>query len=103
MSSIAWSTLVFLSPRPMRRICPLLRRNRQATVGGTIAVALVIVALAAPRLAPYDPAPQDLRISLQPPFTFRHPLGTDEFGRDTLSRLIFGARVSLVAGILTAA
>lgn len=82
---------------------PRLRGHWQATVGGTIAVALVIVALAAPRLAPYDPAQQDLRNTLQPPFTSRHPLGTDEFGRDTLSRLIFGARVSLVAGILTAA
>jgi peptide/nickel transport system permease protein len=71
--------------------------------GATIVVLVVLVALLAPLLAPYDPAAQNLGQRLVPPFwvdggSAAHLLGTDHLGRDYLSRLIFGARVSLVVG-----
>ena len=80
--------------RWMRRF----RRDRMA-VGGVIFVALLIfVAVFAPWLAPYDPAEQHIIYRLRGPSEmFR--LGTDEFGRDVLSRLIYGSRASLVVGL----
>lgn len=66
--------------------------------GTVIMVILIITALAAPLLAPYDPLKQELRNKLAPPSS-DHLLGTDPFGRDTLSRLIYGARISLFISI----
>jgi peptide/nickel transport system permease protein len=57
------------------------------------------VALLAPWLSPYDPLAQDLERRLQPPSP-AHPLGTDDFGRDLLSRVMYGARISLTVGFL---
>jgi peptide/nickel transport system permease protein len=71
--------------------------NRTAALALAAVIALVLVALLAPLLAPYDPAKQNLLLRLAPPGSPGHLLGTDEFGRDVLSRLIFGARVSMVA------
>jgi peptide/nickel transport system permease protein len=66
-----------------------------------IAVGLVVVAaLFAGRLAPYGPNEQDITRRLQPPDWREHVLGTDEIGRDILSRLIYGARVSLLVGVI---
>ncbi|MEZ4524212.1 MAG: ABC transporter permease [Thermomicrobiales bacterium] len=68
-----------------------------------ILLGFVLVALAAPVLAPVDPADQDLLGRLQPPVGFGgswdHPLGTDQLGRDVLSRTLYGARVSLGVGL----
>ncbi len=74
-----------------------LRQQRLAMVGGAILVVLLGVALLAPLLAPYDPLEQDLYARLQPP-SMAHPLGTDDFGRDILSRMIYGSRISLRIG-----
>lgn len=60
---------------------------------------IVVAALAAPVLMPYDPDITNLRMSLRPPGTEGHLLGTDELGRDVLSRLLSGARVSLLAAL----
>ncbi|MDI6824152.1 MAG: ABC transporter permease [Bacillota bacterium] len=79
-----------------------LRRNRGAVVGAAIVVLLVTLAAAAPLLAPADPNGQDLSARLLPPSP-QHLLGTDEFGRDMLSRLLYGARPALAAGMLAAA
>jgi peptide/nickel transport system permease protein len=68
-------------------------------VGLVIIVAFIIVAIFAPVIAPYDPNKQDLKALLEQPST-EHPLGTDELGRDTLSRELFGARISLIVGVL---
>ena len=57
------------------------------------------LALAAPWLAPYDPIDQNIMAKLRPP-SAEHWLGTDSFGRDTLSRLLYGARISLVIGVV---
>jgi peptide/nickel transport system permease protein len=75
--------------------------------GGAVLLALVIVAAAAPWLAPRDPLEQDLFAALLPPFWVpgadpAFPLGTDSLGRDILSRLIFGARVALVVAVVAA-
>ena len=73
------------------------RNNRLAAIGFVIASILVFMALAAPWLAPYDPAIQDLANRLRPP-SWHHPFGNDELGRDILSRLLMGARVSMRVG-----
>lgn len=76
-----------------------LRRNRVALFGLFLIILLVFVGVFANYVAPYDPYAADLDISLQPPST-QHWLGTDEEGRDVLSRIIFGARISLKVGII---
>ena len=73
--------------------------------GALVVVLFVLVGTLAPLLASYHYDDQDLSIALKPPLwsggEVAHPLGTDEFGRDTLSRLIYGARVSLVVGFFS--
>lgn len=71
-----------------------LKRNRAATVGGMIVVLFVMIALLAPLISPYPPNEGDLAKRLKPP-TREHLLGTDALGRDLLSRVIYGARISL--------
>lgn len=78
------------------------RRNYAALVGLALVVMLVLVALFAPLLAPVSPDQQNLRARLQPP-SLEHPLGTDEFGRSILSRVIYGARISLFTGLVPVA
>mgnify|MGYP003733277795 CR=1 FL=1 len=75
------------------------RRNRAAVVGLVLVLLLVLVAAFAPLLAPYAPDAQNLRARLRPP-SAEHWFGTDEFGRDILSRVIFGARISLFTGLV---
>jgi len=74
-------------------------KNRLATAAALAIVAIVAVAAAAPYLPLADPDAVDTPNRLRPPFTPGHLLGTDEFGRDLLSRLIWGGRVSLLAGV----
>jgi peptide/nickel transport system permease protein len=76
-----------------------LRRNRLAMSGLVLVAGMFVVALASPWLAPYDPNLIDLKEVLMPP-TPAHLLGTDTLGRDVLSRIIFGARVSLLVGFV---
>jgi len=70
------------------------RANRLAMLGLVILIALVLMAIFAPWLSPYDPVAQNLADRLQPP-SASHWLGTDALGRDILSRLIWGSRVTL--------
>ena len=82
-----------------------LRQFRRSWVGqvGCVLVALFLIVTAlAPLLAPYDPIAADFANVLSPP-TRAHPLGTDDIGRDILSRVIHGSRVSLQAGLFTVA
>ena len=78
-------------------------RNRLALLALLVLVGVVLAACLAPHLPLADPDTVDTANRLRPPFTPGHPLGTDEFGRDLLSRLVWGARVSLLAGAATAA
>ena len=71
------------------------RRNPLAMAGLTVVVLLLVVAAFAPWLAPHDPIAQNLKLRLLPPLTEGHILGTDDFGRDILSRLIMGSRITL--------
>lgn len=73
------------------------RFGMSARIGGTIVAIFVVVAVGAPLIAPYDPLANDWMNILQPP-SLAHPLGTDDLGRDVLSRAIFGAQTSLIAG-----
>jgi peptide/nickel transport system permease protein len=72
-----------------------IRRNRLAMTGLIIVGALLLVAAFAPLIAPHDPLAQNLGRRLLPPGTPGNILGTDDFGRDILSRIIFGARITL--------
>jgi peptide/nickel transport system permease protein len=97
---------VAAKPRsPRRRWLPGALRpwlTPKIIAGGVIVLILVIVGLSAPWIAPYDPNSQNLSRSLRPPdWLFgRNLLGTDAVGRDILSRLFYGARVSLVIAVL---
>lgn len=82
--------------------------NPGVAIGGTVVAVFVLVALFAPLIAPHDPYAQNLLMRLKPPFWHEgwdpaHPLGTDQLGRDYLSRLIHGARVSLIVGFAAVA
>jgi peptide/nickel transport system permease protein len=77
-------------------------RNRLALIGLGLVVVLLASALLAPWLAPYDPARQSLIEKRALPGS-KYILGADEFGRDILSRVIYGARVALLVGLLSAA
>jgi peptide/nickel transport system permease protein len=75
------------------------RRNPRILIGGSLVLLLLVVAIFAPLLAPYDPLKVDGAVSLEPP-SWSHPLGTDDVGRDVLSRVIYGSRVSLSVGLI---
>jgi peptide/nickel transport system permease protein len=79
-----------------------LRRYPLAVAGAFVLLFAVAAAALAPLLPLPDPDTVDTPNRLRPPLSTRHPLGTDEFGRDLLSRLVWGARVSLLAGVGTA-
>lgn len=91
-----------------RRVIRGLLRNRTATAGLTIFLLFVFIATFAPIIAPHDPNAQNLERRLAPPIGLGmenasrdHPLGNDNLGRDILSRLIAGSRVSLMVGVVT--
>ena len=77
-----------------------LRRNPRMIVGGAIVLAWMFIALFAPWVSPYDPVKVNVLDSLQPPNP-THWLGTDDLGRDVLSRVMWGSRVSLSVGLIS--
>jgi peptide/nickel transport system permease protein len=94
---------VIAAPGLWRRVW----KNKAVVVGGALLLAIVFIALAAPWIAPYDPYAQDLANRNVPPFWYEqgswlHPLGTDPLGRDYMSRLFYGARISLLIGVSVA-
>jgi peptide/nickel transport system permease protein len=86
--------------RPMRDVVRRLLRHRGAVVGLCVILLFCAAALLAPALSPYDPLAQNLDRRLQGP-SRAHLLGTDDFGRDILSRVMHGARISLTVGFLS--
>lgn len=85
----------------------LFRRSKLALIGAVIVLLLLIVAIFAPAIAPHEPNAQDLFSALRPPAwqengSLEYLLGTDQFGRDIFSRVIFGARVTMVAAFFAA-
>ncbi|MBA2665600.1 MAG: ABC transporter permease [Trueperaceae bacterium] len=102
------------APPPSRRtsrrgrLVASLRSNPVALVSLIVMVAILVAAVAAPYLAPYDPAAQSLRLRLRPPAWLPggepgYLLGTDALGRDMLTRILYGARVSILVGVLAVA
>jgi peptide/nickel transport system permease protein len=75
------------------------KRNRLAFVGAAVVLALAAIALGAPFFAPYEPTAIDIQNVLSPP-SASHPFGTDDLGRDVLSRMIWGSRISLSVGFV---
>ena len=74
--------------------------NKTSWIGLAVFLIVVAAAILAPVLAPFDPNDQNILEKLRAP-TFEHWLGTDSFGRDTLSRLLYGARISLIIGVVS--
>ncbi|RJE80817.1 ABC transporter permease [Paracoccus sp. JM45] len=91
-----------LSRRPQSRVWRKLRGHRSALLGVVLVGVFVLLAVAAPVLPMPDPAAADWGAIRQPP-SAAHWLGTDELGRDQLSRMIWGARASLMAGVVSVA
>lgn len=90
---------------PLARDLADLRRNRTAVASLAVVLAVALVALAAPWITPHDPYAADLFRRLQPPAwleggEWAYPLGCDQLGRDILSRILLGARVSMTIGLL---
>jgi ABC-type dipeptide/oligopeptide/nickel transport system permease subunit len=75
------------------------RRNRMAMAGAAVVLVLALLALLVPRLSPWDPYLVDLDLMSQAP-SKAHWLGTDQYGRDLLTRILYGTRISLVIGIV---
>ncbi len=89
-------------PTPGQRLRRRVFGHQGLLIGAAVLILLLFTAIFAPLLAPHDPYAQDLLARLQPPVflggDWEHPLGTDHLGRDYLSRLIYGARISLLIG-----
>jgi peptide/nickel transport system permease protein len=90
-----------------RRVPRLWRRSPLAAAGAILVGLVIMSALAAPLLATSDPVEQDLTAVLKPPYwqadgSLDHPLGTDHLGRDIYSRMVYGARISLVISVAAA-
>ncbi|TVR67436.1 MAG: ABC transporter permease [Spirochaetaceae bacterium] len=90
---------------PLRRFMKLILRDKAGLFGVILFLLIVLIAIFAPQISPHDPLQQNLRLSRQPPAwqaggTWEYPLGTDNLGRDMLSRIIYGTRVSLTVGFL---
>lgn len=82
-------------------------KNKALFIGGGLLLLIILIAIFAPLLSPFDPYVQDLNNRTIPPFWYEngswlHPLGTDQLGRDYLSRLMYGARISLLIGLSVA-
>jgi peptide/nickel transport system permease protein len=75
-------------------------RNRNLLIGGCMLGAIVLLALFAPLISPYEPLKQDYAITQQPP-SLAHPFGTDNFGRDVFTRVLYGARIDLRVGLIS--
>ncbi|GIP41183.1 oligopeptide transport system permease protein AppC [Paenibacillus sp. J31TS4] len=86
--------------KPKNRAWERFKANRMAFISMFILIGLVLVAVLAPWIAPHDPAEQDLLNKLKPP-SADHWFGTDDLGRDLLTRVMYGARVSLAVAIFS--
>ncbi|WP_118135576.1 ABC transporter permease [Oceanicella sp. SM1341] len=91
-----------VAPRARRRSTSMLRRRPFFTLGLAVALAFALAAIFAPYVAPYDPTFQDIEFMMTGPGA-QHWLGTDSYGQDILSRIIFGARYALAIGLCSVA
>ena len=93
-------------PTPGQMLRKRIFGHQGLLIGAVVLIILTIIAILAPWIAPHDPYAQSLMTRMEPPVfmggTWEHPLGTDHLGRDYLSRLIYGARISLLIGAVAA-
>jgi peptide/nickel transport system permease protein len=89
----------YSSRSPWKMMMNRFKKNKRAKVGLWMVAVFVIVAIFARWIAPYDPIEQNMQVMLESP-SLNHPFGTDEFGRDIFSRIIYGAQISLMIGIV---
>ena len=98
------NTLVKTAPTPLAYFASATLKafntNKTSWIGLAVFLIVIVAAIFAPWLAPFDPNDQNILEKLRAP-TWEHWLGTDSFGRDTLSRLLYGARISLIIGIVS--
>lgn len=99
MSATVTSPTTAASARPGMAVLATLRRNKLSWLGLALIIFIVAVAVFAPLLAPYDPLKQNIIHRLEAP-SADFLLGTDTYGRDVLSRLIYGTRISLMVGFV---
>jgi peptide/nickel transport system permease protein len=100
-SDLQRQTLATAKPRSQWRIALTnLRRNKGAMVGLFLVLLLVIAAVGAPLLSPYDPLKMVIRERLKAP-SIQHLMGTDQLGRDILTRVLYGGRLSLMLGFVS--
>jgi peptide/nickel transport system permease protein len=88
--------------RPRNRVLARFLKRRAAVLGAIVVLAFVALAIAAPLISPYDPIATSWT-SIRKPMSAAHWFGTDELGRDVLARVIWGARASLLAGVVSVA
>ena len=98
ISSISSSTREFESPSRSQLAVYHLRRNPLVTLGLIIAIVWIAIAFIAPAIAPVAPLKQDLVNRLQTPNEL-FPMGSDELGRDIFSRVLWGSRITIPAGL----
>ena len=96
---VAAGPMGWAAESPARQVLRRLAKNRGATAGGALLVALVGMAAFAPLITGYDPIQTNYADALKGP-SLRHPLGTDRYGRDLFSRIVFGSRLSLATGLV---
>ena len=89
-----------LAAKPENRVWKKFRRHGSAVLGGILVLFFILIALAAPILPIPDPAATDWGAVRKAP-SWAHPMGTDDIGRDVLSRMIWGAQASLLAGVVS--
>jgi peptide/nickel transport system permease protein len=77
-------------------------RRHPGAIAGTIVLGLIVLAVVLAPLMPYDPETSDLEARAEPP-SLRHPMGTDHIGRDMMTRVLYGGRISLTIGVLAVA
>lgn len=99
MAKLQWREEMEPRVKEFRYTLHLLKQSPLALVGIAVVLVLVLVAIFAPLIAPYDPYDLDLPDKLAPPNKY-HLFGTDDFGRDIFSRIVYGSRISIKIGIL---
>ncbi len=99
MSSVIKAVKEYLESEDFRFTVALIRKSPLTILGIILVFLLVLLAIFAPIIAPYDPLEQNIDIRLQPPSS-EHFFGTDQLGRDIFSRVVWGARISLIIGVV---
>lgn len=96
-----------VGPTPLQMLCRRVFRHQGLMIGSVVLAVVIVLAVLAPLIATHDPYTQDLLNRMKPPVflggSWDHLLGTDQLGRDFLARLLYGARISLLIGIVAAA